>query len=232
MRDDEPVSGLRLGEAIQRFTDEQKWRAYQDAAAAAAGRRRRAVFAIDGEPISGTHVYHRAQADNALVNRKQAAWQDVLADFMARLLSGELFATGLFAPFDAQSQRQAIRAELWAVLKPNFAKSSAKGAGCEVFAVRVMPAAEHGAAHALPGILDVFGDGLVGRPSCMAAIEAEMKARAMRGELGDTLADECRQLAEWAKNAFSPRRTPTPKTIHNQLSSVYRQLKSPHKTRN
>jgi hypothetical protein len=229
---EESALGLRLGEAIRRYSDEQKWRAYEDAAAAAAGKRRRGIIVLNGESIAGAHAAHRVHADNVLVDRKGKAWHNLLADFTRRLQSGELMATGLFAPLDARSQRQAIRAELWAVLKLNFSRSSAKGAGCEVVAIRVVHSAEQGGVKAADSTGGVFGDGLVGRPSCMAAIEAEMKARAERGELSETLTEECRQLAEWAKNAFRPRRTPTWKTIRNQLSSVYRQLKSPKKARN
>jgi hypothetical protein len=226
---EESALGLRLGEAIRRYSDEQKWRAYEDAATAAAGKRRRGIIALGGQAIAGAHAAHRVHADNALIARREKAWHDVLADFTGRLHSGELVATGLFAPLDARAQRQAIRSELWAVLKLNFSRSSAKGAGCEVFAIRVVHSAEQGGVQAADSTVEVFGDGLVGRPSCMAAIEAEMTARAERGELSETLTDECRQLAQWAKSAFRPRRTPTWKTIRNQLSSVYRQLKSPKK---
>lgn len=217
---------MRLSEAIQRYSDEQKWQAYQDAAMATGSKRRRGVIVVGGEPIAGSDACHRVRTDNALIDLKEKAWKDFVADFTGRLQSGELIATGVFGPLNAQSQRQVIHSGLWAMLRPNFANSSAMGGGCQVFAVRVMAAQANDAPPAGADVGAVFAEGLVGRPSCMVAIAAEMNARAARAELSDPLTDECRQLAEWARESFRPRRTHTPNTIRNELSSLYRQLKS------
>jgi hypothetical protein len=52
-----------------------------------------------------------------------------------------------------------------------------------------------------------------------------MRPRVEQGELRLTLAEECRVLAEWAREAFPGHQTPKAKAIENALRSVYRQLK-------
>ena len=65
-----------------------------------------------------------------------------------------------------------------------------------------------------------------GRPSVMDAILQELSNRAERGELADSLAEQSRQLSEWAGRRFPGQQTPKPKSTENGIRSTYNMLKN------
>ena len=69
------------------------------------------------------------------------------------------------------------------------------------------------------------GPSFPGRPSKMSAIVQELRKRAEEGNLAETLAEESRQLCEWARERFPGEQTPTDKTIANGIRSTYHILK-------
>jgi len=63
-----------------------------------------------------------------------------------------------------------------------------------------------------------------GRPSIMAAIEQEMRRRAVARELEPTLSSEALKLEAWAKQAYPGQQGPKSGSIKNALRSVYWEL--------
>jgi len=161
-------------------------------------------------------------AQPASRNAVDSAWAKLVADFMERLRSGELTATGIKVPVHDESQPIVITRYLWFDLVPDFTRSSAKGRGSEFVGVRVRRASLDPDSTA-QRVID--GPSFVGRPSLMRAVEQEMRGRAERGELCAKLAEECRVLAAWVREAFPNHQTPGAKAIENGLRSVYWQLK-------
>lgn len=222
-----PTNWVLLQDAMQPFTSQQEWREYEEAWAEGEGSK----FA----KIPVDLLYHKY--DDEKTQRKWDAIRraillkiDFAKDLVRRLCSGELVAPGLQVPLDPSKTRVEIPAQFWAVLHPNFKTSTAKGGGTEFVHVLVATAEIAGAAAEQQRTDDAFGKGLVGRPSCMPAVESEMRGRAQRGELGNTLSEECRLLSEWARQNFPGQRTPTPKTISNSLRFVYRSLSTRNRT--
>lgn len=66
--------------------------------------------------------------------------------------------------------------------------------------------------------------GFPGKPTLKNAILAEFKRRAATGDVAESLAEEARQLQEWAEEKYGPRgkATPTARTIETQIRSAYR----------
>jgi hypothetical protein len=223
----EGSEGLSLRDAVERFSPE-KWETYA-AAAAAAGRTRTRYFFVGDEPIAGRDAYRQAVAGNRLVDAREQAERALYDDFLSRLQSGELIASGYRVPIDPAIGRQVIPADLWTVLRPNVPNSSARGGGCQFVSVLVsrrpvsIPFAE------LPLSRDATerrAPSFPGRPSVMRAIEQEMRRRAGRGELQDKLSEECKHLEEWAENEFEGQQTPKWRSIANAVRNLYKQLKA------
>lgn len=70
------------------------------------------------------------------------------------------------------------------------------------------------------------GPSFPGRPSVMCAIVQELKARAKRDELAETLAAEARVLSAWASKTFPGQQTPTSRTVENGVRMVFKTLKA------
>jgi hypothetical protein len=91
---DQDQEGLPLSDAIRRFADPDKWRRYDQAATAARGRVRTRLMSAGGEPIAGWGAAEQARHDNHLLDRRDQAWRGLQRDFLGRLRSGELVASG------------------------------------------------------------------------------------------------------------------------------------------
>ncbi len=65
------------------------------------------------------------------------------------------------------------------------------------------------------------GPSFAGRPSVMAAIVQELEERARRCELAPSLAEQSRQLSDWAQQKFPGKQTPKPESTANGIRMVY-----------
>jgi hypothetical protein len=222
----EGSEGLSLRDAVERFSPE-KWETYA-AAAAAAGRTRTRYFFVGDEPIAGRDAYRQAVAGNRLVDAREQAERALYDDFLSRLQSGELIASGYRVPIDPATGRRAIPTDLWTVLRPNFRNSSARGGGCQFVGIVVSRRPVSTPLEALPvrDATERRAPSFPGRPSVMRVIEQEMRRRAGRGELRDKLSEECKHLAEWAENEFERQQTPKWRSIANAVRNLYKQLKA------
>jgi hypothetical protein len=227
--------GLALRDAIERFSDPEKWQTYAVAAAAAAGKSRTGFFFVGREPIAGWDAYDRAQADNQLIDASERAWDALYADFLPRLHSGELVASGYRVPVDPEIRRQVIPGDLWTVLRPNFQNSSARGGGCQFVCIKVHQAPATPGGALITSAASVERQAVAsfpGRPSIMRGIIAHMKERAERQELASTLSAEARELEHWARLTFPSQQVPTWKTIRNGIRKEYRNLAAGKPARN
>lgn len=68
------------------------------------------------------------------------------------------------------------------------------------------------------------GPSFAGRPSVMTAIVQELEDRAERYELAPTLAEQSRQLSDWAQRKFPGTQTPKPKSTANGIRMAYNAL--------
>ena len=172
------------------------------------------------DPRAGRRPHRRRCPDLASSSRRRrlraaqpSRRRELEMDFLARLRSGELPATGIEAPERINSRRLPIPAKLWWRLKlglpPNPRPAS-------------QPRAER---PALPSCKSLVRRGDRGDlapptsgemvPSCprrlgpksaMPAIEAEMRARAARGELAATAQQSSAHLLEkWTRRSLSAR---------------------------
>ena len=210
--------GLSLREAVERFSDPEKWQTHAVAAAAAAGRSRTGFFFVGGEPIAGWDAYDRAEAGNRLIDASERAWHALYADFLSRLQSGELIASGYRVPVDPAIGRQVIPTDLWTVLRPNVRNSSARGGGCQFVAILVSRRPASAPFEALPVSRDATerrAPSFPGRPSIMQAIIAHMRERAERQELASTLSAEARELEHWARLTFPGQQVPKSRSIRS-----------------
>lgn len=69
------------------------------------------------------------------------------------------------------------------------------------------------------------GPSFAGRPSVMAAIVQELEARARRYELAPSLAEQSRQLSDWAQQTFPGKQTPQPDSTANGIRVAYNALR-------
>ncbi len=137
---DRDQEGLPLSDAIRRFADPDQWRRYDQAATAARGRVRTRLMYVGGEPIAGWGAAEQARHDNHLLDRRDRAWRELQRDFLGRLRSGELVATGFEEPLSLSSERRPVPADVWRSLRPNFKNSTATGAGLRLAGILVQTA--------------------------------------------------------------------------------------------
>jgi hypothetical protein len=234
---DRDQEGLPLSGAIRRFADPDKWRRYDQAATAARGRVRTRLMYVGGEPIAGWGAAEQARHDNHLLDRRDQAWRELQQDFLGRLRSGELVATGYEEPLSLGIERRPVPADVWRSLRPNFKNSTATGAGLKLTGILVHTAEDAPApvsstdqiseAGAIEGEPEpTFEVRPPGRPSRMREIEAEMRRRATAGQLLGSLRAESEALAHWARTTQRGERAPQPKSIAKQLGGRYRELKT------
>jgi hypothetical protein len=225
---DRDEDGLPLGEALRAFADPDKWREYEAASVAAAGKVRRRLMYVGGEPIAGWGAAEQARHDNRLLDRRDQIRRALVHDLVARLRSGELIAAGYEEPLSLGSTRRPIAAELWQILRPNFKTSAAAGAGLTISGILVRCAGgkpegpvgsgDRGDFETIPQVRPP------GRPSIMPEIEAEMRRRAAAGQLLRSLRAESEALAAWASANHPDRAPPMARSIARRLASVYREL--------
>jgi hypothetical protein len=237
MSDDrDPPDGYTLQEALKRFTDPAKWQAYERARLAAGGRRiRRYPMMFRGEPIVGGAAAEEMKRSNALIVQRDRAWRDLCLDLISRLRSGELIGTGLEEPLTLDRARRPVPAHLWQVLRSDFKRSAAAGGGLKISAILVRRATE---ADQEPTAVSTTVEEIPvpdsdtvpearppGRPSMMPKIEAEMRRRAVAGQLRPTLSAESKVLASWAQTTHPGERPPRAKSIQRRLGRLYQELK-------
>jgi hypothetical protein len=233
---DQDQEGLPLSDAIRRFADPDKWRRYDQAATAAGGRVRTRLMSVGGEPIAGWGAAEQARHDNHLLDRRDQAWRELQQDFLGRLRSGELVATGYEEPLSLGIERRPVPADVWRSLRPNFKNSTATGAGLKLTGILVHTAedapapvsstnqiSEAGTIEGDPA--PTFAVRPPGRPSMMPKIEAEMRRRAVAGQLRDTLSAESKVLARWAQTIHPDEGPPRAKSIQRRLGRLYQELK-------
>ncbi len=234
---DRDQEGLPLSDAIRRFADPDQWRRYDQAATAARGRVRTRLMYVGGEPIAGWGAAEQARHDNHLLDRRDQTWRELQQDFLGRLRSGELIATGYEEPLSLGSERKLVPVDLWRALRPNFEKSTATGAGLKLSGILVRKGVD--APAPVPSIEQISEAGAIegepeprfevrppGRPSRMREIEAEMRRRAAAKQLLGSLRAESEALAHWARRTHGQDEAPKPKSIAKQLGAVYRDLKT------
>ncbi len=68
--------------------------------------------------------------------------------------------------------------------------------------------------------------GAPGRPSSMYLVEAEFKARCVRGEVAPSMTKESQFLAAWLRKTHPEKPPLQPKSIRNKLASTFREQKS------
>jgi len=223
---DEEDGWLPLPEAFAQLSDPALWQAWQ-AAQAAPSR-----LVISAEPWLGRHSHYFQTAERrrrpSEPDQRALAWKALVRDFKHRLRSGELLASGVDVRLQLNAQRQAIPAELWDVLKLNVGRAQAQVADLKLLLIRVRHA-EHSIGVPVPAATLEDAAMARGRPgprSLMPRVAEEMRARAKRGALKDTVSEECRALENWVKITHPHfGRLPKYKSIRNKLGELYNKLK-------
>jgi hypothetical protein len=67
---------------------------------------------LGGEPIAGWEAAEQARYHNHLLDRRDQAWRVLQQEFLARLRSGELIATGYEEPLSLGSERKPVPCRL------------------------------------------------------------------------------------------------------------------------
>ena len=196
--DDEP--GVSLSDALERWTPQELWQRYREI----------------------------ADHDIPLVN----PWNPVPVQDEARRLReqrtigyklrrGELIASGLALPLHPTARRHDISPELWSRLRLNIRRQEASGDGLtwvELLFRETGPAPKERPSAALTE-RPPNARRAPGRPSIMEEIEAEMRRRAVSGELAASLRAEAEALADWAaaQEHLAGKHVPVPSSIHVSL---------------
>ena len=153
------------------------------------------------------------------------------ADLLRQLQAGELIASGFRWPVAPNSRREDVAADLWELLHLRIPTNEVVGNGLRLVQVQirraVQPYAGIGAGPA-PRVPILADKKRPGPRTLMPAIEQELRARAQRGELKNSVSDECRALESWVKATFPQHgRPPKAKSILNALGQIYYELKRP-----
>jgi len=144
----------------------------------------------------------------------------LLADFRARLVSGELIASGYEVPIRLDSQRLDIPPEKWVKLRFRFGNSSAQWRTLEVCEILVRRAAEP---HPERAAAETQQEDPAARTFIQMA-EEEMHAMAASGALTGNFKADSHAIADRVAPRFRGRKARSPKTIRNQLNKLYRDL--------
>jgi hypothetical protein len=147
----------------------------------------------------------------------------------------ELEGDAIQEPVSLDSRPVRVRGALWRALTLDFERSTGRCGDLRLKGVRVRPVVQPAPRVPTPSVASSDGDarGRPGRKSVMGRVEAEMRARADRGELRPRLSEEARFLEHWAKSQFPDHQHP-PKasSIQNALRNIYNELKEAIATRN
>jgi hypothetical protein len=204
------AGGIRLWEAIERWTPKEVWQRYRQIA--------HEELPIMIFPPGPTPLQQEA-------SRLRMQLERILTDKLCR---GELIASGLDVPLDRDAHRWDIPSELWSRLKLDIGQEDASGDGLHIVELRFRTAneAEPEEAPAAVDELKLPPNKPAGRPSIMPMIEAEMRRRAASGSMEGSLGREVKVLATWAQKAFLDAHVPKPKSIATKLGRVYKGLKA------
>ena len=230
--------GLTLQEALEEYTDRDKWRAYQEAYQQLDRQRYRSgslAITVRGGDAPTAH--------GALKCAYRRAEKAVVADLWQRLMSGELIATGFEWPLRLDSRRDPIPGQLFRGLRPNFRDSSVEGGGFKAVDVRVQrrEPAEPVAAQAGGAAVDTGGrtniaaaDPIVtipprkrgGKPGLPKDFEIQMRLRADASQMEDSLYREGEYLEDWWKAKHPDEHPWKASSIRNNLRRTYKELRT------
>jgi hypothetical protein len=201
--------GIPLWEAIERWTPRELWERYRE-------------FAKYDIPL--LILGQKEDPRHAEARRLRSKIDKIL---IKRLVGGELIASGIALPLKETSRRRDIRAELWPHLAFSLDFSMVMGNGLKYDGILIREASsvprEEPASRLRPA--PRHPPVRPGRPSVMPMIRAEMRRRAARGLIEESLGREARALASWAQQRFADAHVPKPKSIERKLGPVYKELK-------
>jgi hypothetical protein len=236
MADDDAAKGYPLREALERFADPEKWRAFAEVADAEPPRRPsiwlqpRPGWLTQRSAMRKTNVAD-PERQRARWLQRQRTWAALVADFRAQLVSGELIATGCEAPDSLDRPRRPIPAEMWAKLRIDFRRSSARWHEMRLREILVRRRAD---ADLAPTAAEAAQEAVVvtpttkqkrpGRRTFMPEAEEEMRALASCNALTGNLKADSHAVAERVAARYPGQNVCCPKTIRNRLNKLYRVL--------
>jgi hypothetical protein len=205
---DKQEPGLSLDAAVERWTPKEVWQRYRQIAKEEIP----LIIPANPNPLSEEARHLRAQIEQILIDK---------------LRRGELIASGLPLPLDADTRRRDISSELWSRLKLDIRRQEASGDGLQIVELRFRTAsvAKSERAPAAVEEIELPPNRSAGRPSIMPMIEAEMRRHSGRGLIKRSLRQEAKVLAIWARQQFEDAHVPKPESIARKLGRVYKELK-------
>jgi len=157
------------------------------------------------------------------------------ADLLRQLQAGELIASGFRWPVAPNSGREDVAADLWELLQLRIPTNEVVGNGLRMGQVRIRRAGQPDQVNSAgpePDLPTPAGKKRPGPHTLMPVIEQELRARAQRSELKNSLSDECRALENWARSKYPEhKRPPKAKSIMNALRQIYAETKPTLDTR-
>ena len=131
----ETESGRSLADAIEFWSDSELWRNFERLRQQTKGKGIVTSSKYLTAPLDSRAT--AADSDNRLIAERDGIHHQLIRQFMARLSSGDLAATGIEYPLKLDSKPIPIGSELWRHLRPNFTDSSAEGNGLKLIDIRV-----------------------------------------------------------------------------------------------
>jgi hypothetical protein len=223
--------GLPLAEALRAYGDPELWAAYESARAKLRSMPRRPSWLRDSREARDEWSDRYEAAQPAARHAADRAWAELVADFRAQLVSGELLATGYEAPDSLDRQKRPIAAEWWTKSRINVDSSSARRREVRLRDILVRRAAD-------PRLEAVAAEGLPkdttaalsskqkhpGPRTFMPEAEEEMLALASCGALTNNFKADSHVIAGRVAARFLGQKVCDPKTIRNRLNKLYRIL--------
>lgn len=177
---------------------------------------------------AGTFESVRMFISNDALSQYYQNARNAQPEVVAKLLSGELLATGMRSGAPLAAPPEKIHPDRWRILVPDFDGSSARVPDGElILGIRVFPGPFGNAAAAEPiANQETLRTGFAGRPSSRHLLEAEMKRRAKVGDLKSSLRQEAKELADWLRLMHSEFPPAKANTIRNSLADLHRELRA------
>jgi hypothetical protein len=203
--------GIPTLEAIKRWTPRELWEPYLQIS----------EYDIPIVPLPGADPRYEE------VQRLRTRITEILVD---KLVRGQLIASGIAVPLDETSRRRDITPELWLCLTFSYRFATVTSRGLTYDHVLVRDATPTSSStrrtrHSRDAPAQwKTADRPAGRPSIMPQIEAEMRGRAVSGELEASLRREAKVLAAWAEAEFTGVHVPLPSSIERKLGRIYQEL--------
>ena len=199
----DPALGLRLRNALTYYADDQK--------------EARLFF------VYSLLAQVPAQCDGALTDEKRVLLAAhrffLIQELVTKLRKGALFARG-FLPNSLQILT--VPAEWWTSVRLDLDANQAEANGTCLQGVLVYETVINGITVSPHEPPKPRRSGFAGRPTSRPLMEAEMRARADRGELLPTLAAEARYLIEWLKNTHPEETPPGQSGAEGSLRNYYK----------